>query len=77
LVALALVGEFSERKLQLCERLALSTWHYGGNLAERVMTRNALTRRGMKPNLFRSREEALEAFRTAQRKLSGTGEARG
>lgn len=62
-VAAELVEHFGARKRALCERFALSTWHFGGNLAERVMTRNDLTRRGLRPNLFRSRQEALEAFR--------------
>jgi hypothetical protein len=61
-VATDLVEHFGARKRALCDRYALSTWHFGGNLAERVMTRNDLTRRGQRANLFRSREEALEAF---------------
>lgn len=66
-VAADLVEHFGARKRGLCDRFALSTWHFGGNLAERVMTRNDLTRRGLRPNLFRTREEALEAFREAER----------
>ncbi|HCF59413.1 MAG TPA: hypothetical protein DFS52_15650 [Myxococcales bacterium] len=69
-VASGLVEHFGARKRALCDRFALSTWHFGGNLAERVMTRNDLTRRGLRPNLFRTREEALDAFRETGRAIA-------
>ena len=62
-----LVAPFSAAKRALCEKFALSVWHCGGHLAERVMTRNECTRRGQKPNLFRTRDDALAAFRRTQR----------
>jgi len=61
-----LIERFANRKRLLCERFALSSWHFGGHLAERVMTRNDFTRRGAKPNLFRNRDDAVAAFRKAR-----------
>ena len=65
-VEAAQVEAFSEAKHALCERYSLSCWYFGGNLAERVMTRNDSTRRGQRPNLFKTRDEALAAFRRAR-----------
>ena len=61
------VEAFTLAKRELCGRFALSTWHYGGVLAERVMIRNDCTRRGEKPNLYKTGEEALAAFRKGRR----------
>ena len=60
------VEAFSAAKRELSLRFALSTWHYGGALAERVMVRNDCTRRGEKPNLFKTFDEAVAAFRKAR-----------
>ena len=57
-----LVESFIEAKRELADRFAQTVWHFGGHLAERVMTRNDCTRRGQKPNLFRTREDAMAAF---------------
>ncbi|HEY3450048.1 MAG TPA: hypothetical protein VGK67_27090 [Myxococcales bacterium] len=64
------VEAFSASKRELSARFGLSTWHYGGALAERVMVRNDCTRRGEKPNLFKTVEEALAAFRKERRRIS-------
>jgi hypothetical protein len=61
-----LVEAFSAAKRALCARYAHSVWHCGGELAERVMTRNECTRHGQKPNLYRTRDDALAAFRKNQ-----------
>jgi hypothetical protein len=60
------VEDFNEARRCLCEQFSLSVWHFGGSLAERVMIRNDCTRRGKRPNLFRTREEAVTAFRKAR-----------
>ena len=69
------VEAFVAAKRELCDRFALSAWHYGGVLAERVMVRNDCTRRGEKPNLFKSCEEAVAALRKARRQRAATREA--
>jgi hypothetical protein len=71
-VAAEFVEQFGEAKRGLCAQYALSTWHFGGSLAERVMTRNDLTRRGLRPNLFRNRSEALAAFLNGESNLERT-----
>jgi len=62
-----LVEHFTTRKRSVCDEWALSCWHYGGNLAERVMTRNDYSQRGIRSNLYKSREEAMDAFRKSPR----------
>jgi hypothetical protein len=65
-VAPEVTGAFSEAKATLCDRHAASVWHYGGELAERVMTRDESGRKGLRSNLYRTREEALAAFRLSR-----------
>ena len=69
------VEAFIAVKRELCTRFGLTTWHYGGELAERVMVRNDCTRRGEKPNLFKSCEQAVAALRKARRQRAATREA--
>ena len=71
------VEAFCAAKRELSAQFGLSTWHYGGSLAERVMVRNDCTRRGEKPNLFKSCEEALVAFRKERRRSSAEVPAQG
>ncbi len=64
------VEAFSTAKRELAARFGLSVWHHGGALAERVMVRNDCTRRGEKPHLFKTCEEALAALRKERRSHS-------
>jgi hypothetical protein len=57
-----MVDAFNSAKRDLCARYGLSVWNWGGQLAERVMTRNDCTRHGARPNLFKTRADALAAF---------------
>lgn len=59
---------FAAALRELCRAHGETTWHFGGHLAERVMIRNDSTRRGERPNLFKTREEALQAFRAQRRR---------
>jgi hypothetical protein len=68
-----LVEPFTAAKRALCERHALSVWHCGGHLAERVMTRNDCTRRGQKPNLYRTRDDAMAAFHKTRSRAGARG----
>lgn len=64
------VEDFCAAKRELSSEFGLSTWHHGGALAERVMVRNDCSRRGEKPNLFKTADEALAAFRKERRRIS-------
>ena len=62
-IGAAVAAYYGEQKTELCERYAATVWHFGGQLAERVMARNEATRRGQRANVFKTRAEALAAFR--------------
>ncbi len=70
-----LAERFGEKKSALCEKYAASVWHYGGQLAERAMVRNAAVRQGARSNVFKTLDDALQAFRAGSAVSRSRGRA--